>query len=207
MQFRLIVSLFAFFVCTPALSAQDVPRAEDTSTATKESKVSCSDNKPSAKPLPPASPACEEEVLRRRGRPFMFPPRNGIAFGVSSEPDKPSSLNLWADNQTEKPVSIPFCCASTIFEFIEIFDSAGHRVPSRWDQLNLKTSPSVCTCSGDRVVSPHTIQIVDFADVSMQYSLQPGRYTISERGPPSNALPDKLETSSQGPPGLSISIP
>jgi hypothetical protein len=39
----------------------------------------------------------------------MFRERDGIAFGVSSGPDKPSELYLWADNQTDKALSLPFC--------------------------------------------------------------------------------------------------
>jgi hypothetical protein len=143
----------------------------------------------------------------------MFPAHNGIAFGISSEPDKPSSLNLWVDNQTDKGESLYFCCVSTLFDHIDIFDSAGHRVLSRADVIEQKTREegrtivNVCTCSGWSQIPPHTIQVFIFADISEEYTLPPGHYTITERSPPSlnNPKPEHEDTA-KAPAGLAVWI-
>jgi hypothetical protein len=214
MRLRFVVVALALFIHGSALCAL-LGASGDRISATSNSKVSCADNKPFAKPLPSPGPACEQEVFARRGRPFMFPARNGIAFGVSSEPDKPSSLNLWVDNQTDKAESLYFCCASTLFDHIDIFDSRGHRVMSKTDQIEQKaraegrTIIDACTCSGWSAIPPHTIQIFVSADISQGYALQPDRYTISERSPrpPYNLHPDENEGAPKVPLGLAISIP
>ena len=179
-----------------------------------KSTIECTES-PYAKELPPPGPACEKELLARRGQPFMFSAHNGVAFGVSFGPDKPSTLFLWADNQTDKPVNLLICCGSTLAEHIDIFDSEGHRVLSKTDQAEQKTRSEgremvqVCTCSGWVSVPPHTIRLLDSTEISAWYSIQPGRYTISERDPPAayNLKPDERGVTLDAPPGLSISIP
>jgi hypothetical protein len=179
-----------------------------------ESTVSCTDSS-YAKELPPPGPACEKELFARRGRPFMFPAHDGIAFGVSSGPDKPVTLHLWADNQTDKPESLYFCCVSTLFGHSDVFDSEGHRVLSKDDQVEQKArlegrvTVEVCSCSGWLSVPPHTIQLLDSEDISRGYNLQPGRYNVSERNPlsPYNLTPDEHEAAHHNPDGLTISVP
>jgi hypothetical protein len=179
-----------------------------------ESAVRCIDI-PYSKDLPPPGQGCEKELFARRGRPFMFPARDGVAFGVSSRPDKPTDLYLWADNQTGEAVSLYFCCVSTLFDHIDIFDSKGHRVLSEMDRTEQKALSEgrelvqVCSCSGWASVPPHAIQLFVFSDISQRYTLQPGRYTISERNPPAtyNLRPDEREAAPHAPPGLAISIP
>lgn len=150
-----------------------------------KSMVRCLDL-PYSKELP-QGPACEKELFARRGNPFMFPVHDGVAFGVSSGPDRPSALVRWADNQTDKPVEFYSCCNSTFFNSIDVFDSSGHRVLSKEDLLVQRAleegreTVEVCTCSGTFTVQPHTIQIVDSVEISVRYTLQPGRYIISER--------------------------
>ena len=183
-------------------------------TKSVQSTVSCTDT-PYARELPPPGPACEEELYARRGRPFMFPSRGGIVLGVSSAPDKPSALYLWADNRTSEAVTFYVCCVITLFENIDIFDSEGHRVLSKADQAEQKArseglqTVQVCTCSGWSVVPPHTIQLFASADISQGYTLQPGRYTISERNPPTlyNLKTEDHGATPHAPPGLVVSIP
>ena len=161
----------------------------DSNTKSIQSAVGCVE-RPDGKPLPPPGPAWEQELFARHGRPFMFPVRGGVAFGVSSAPDNSSSLYLWADNQTGEAVTLYFCCISTLFDHIEIFDSEGHRVLGKSDQVAQKALSEprdlvqVCSCSGFSSVPAHTIQLFVPADVSEGYSLQRGRYIVSERNPP-----------------------
>jgi hypothetical protein len=145
----------------------------------------------------------------------MFPARDGIAVGVSSGSDKPAALYLWADNQTDKAETFYICCVSTLFENIDIFDSEGRRFLSKGDKAEQKArsegreTVQVCSCSGWFSLPPQTIRLVDSADVSQGYTLQPGRYTVSERNPPApyNLRPDEHEAAHHNPEGLAISIP
>jgi hypothetical protein len=179
-----------------------------------KSTIECMD-RPYAKDLPPPGPACEKELFARRGQPFTFSAHNGVAFGVSSEPDKPPTLCLWADNQTDNPVNLLICCGSTLAEHIDIFDSEGHRVLSKMDRAEQKARSEGremvegCTCSGWVSVPPHTIRLLDSTEISTWYSIQPGRYTISEQNPPAayNLKPDEPGVALHAPPGLSLSIP
>jgi hypothetical protein len=181
-----------------------------------ESIVACTDNSipPSELPLP--GPQCAKEEFAKRGQPFMFPARRGVAYGISSNPGKPSTLSLWADNRTERDVDLLICCVSTLFEQIDIYDSAGVRLLSKADQAARKAGlegrvvvGGGCTCSGWVLVPPHTIKFLEFADISDGYILSAGRYIIAERPPisGSNAKPEEQTAASSAPSGLAISIP
>jgi hypothetical protein len=208
-----ILTCVVFFV-NQSGSAETRQASGNPNTTFIESAVSCTD-RAYAEDLPSPGPACEKELFRRRGRPLMFPARDGIAFGVSSGPDKPSELYLWVDNQTDKAVSLSFCCVSTLFAHIDIFDSEGHRVLSKVDRAEQKARSEgreivqVCTCSGSSAIPSHRIQLFVFADISEGYTLQPGRYTISERNPPApyNLGSDGHEVAPHSQPGLAVSIP
>jgi hypothetical protein len=198
MRLRLVVALSILFIYGPALGAR-VGASWDTANTTNESKITCTDIEPNAKDLPLPGPACEKELFARRGRPFMFPTRDGIAVGVSYGLDKPAKLYLWFDNQTDKAKTFYVCCVSTLFENIDIFDSEGHRVLSTADNAEQKArsegreTVQVCTCSGSLSLPPNTMRLVDSAYLTQQYTLQPGRYIISERNPPApyNLTPDE----------------
>jgi hypothetical protein len=174
--------------------------------ASEESDVStfaCID--PYATSATATGKGCEKELFVKRGHPFMFPTHDGIAYGVSSNPDNDSELYFWVDNKTAHPVRIATCCASFLFEHICVFDSSGRRVLSKTDEKRLQGMPAtkVCTCSGSRWIAPHTIQLIDSAgSISSEYALKPGWYTISERYPPESLS----ETEAQRPEGLQISI-
>jgi hypothetical protein len=185
----------------------------------KESDVSCV-GRAYEKPLPPAGPGCTKEILARHGHPFMFPVHGGMAFGVSSDSDKPSSLNLWVDNQTDKEQTVSVCCLSTLLDAIDVFDSTGHRLLNWDEQMWLKARSDAhqnaeyrghngCDCSGFVRIPAHMMQIVDFGDLSRGYSLSPGKYIVSERKyfSQTNGTSAKNEMTAQAPAGLVVSIP
>jgi hypothetical protein len=209
--------IFAVVLILPNQSGiAEVHRASSANSDTKsgESKVACSDNSKPAGALPPPGPQCEKDEFAKRGRPFMFPANRGVAFGVSSVPDKPSTLYLWADNQTAKAESLYVCCISTLFEHIDVYDAEGHRVLSKVDLPEQKANSGEkvtlqgCSCSGWVLVPPHTIEILEYADISDGYLLPPGRYVITERAPaaPSNPT-SEVQKAASPPPGIAISIP
>jgi hypothetical protein len=179
-----------------------------------ESTVACRDV-PYATPLPPPGPACEQELFARRGRPYMFAARNGIAYGLSFNPEKHSELYLWAENTTDQCEDLLFCCATTLLGNIVIYSSDRHRVLSKSDGLARKALSEgrelvqVCTCSGSVNVLAHRIRLFDSADISLDYVLGPGRYIIAERNPPGSyhLKSDWTDDLPQAPAGLEVSIP
>lgn len=209
--------MFAVVLILPnqsGLAEAHGPSSAYAGTKSGKSKVACIDNSKPASALPPPGPQCEKDEFAKRGRPFMFPANGGVAFGVSSVPDKPSTLYLWADNQTEKAESLYVCCISTLFEHIDVYDAGGHRVLSKMDLAEQKASSDGkvtlrgCSCSGWVLVPPHTIEILEYADISDGYLLPPGRYVITERTPdaPPNPNPE-LQKAASPRPGIVISIP
>jgi hypothetical protein len=144
----------------------------------------------------------------------MFPVSDGIAVGVSSDPHKPATLHLWADNQTDEAETFSVCCVATLFGNIDIYDSEGHRVLSKGDKAEEKarsegySTVQVCSCNVSLSLPPHTIRMVDSADISQGYTLKPGRYTVLQRNPPApyNLKPDE-HGAHPNPEGLTISIP
>jgi hypothetical protein len=205
-----------FFPVIPNSSGQArQPASGNTDAKSRESIVACTDNSKPPSELPPPGPQCAKEEFSKRGQPFMFPAHRGIAYGISSGPDKPSTLYLWADNRTEKDVDLLICCVSTLFEQIDIYDSAGVRLPSKLDQAAQKAGREgrvvvqECTCSGWVLVPPHTIKFLESADISDGYVLSSGRYIITERPPVSglNVRPEAQTAASSAPSGLAISIP
>ncbi len=213
----LSIFLFSLSLCILSVMKQSDSVVAHPQVSTKventpiASVVSCSDVA-YAKELPPPGPACERELFARRGKPYMFTARAGIAFGVSSAPDKPGRLYLWVDNQTEKAINLYTCCAQTLYEYIDIYSSDGHRVLSKREQeiqkarsQGIEDPPQICTCSGSAFVQPHTVAILDSDDISSWYSLPPGRYIISERNPP--ALYNLGPNVPRVPLGLAILLP
>jgi hypothetical protein len=191
------------------------PASGNADAKSRESIVACTDNSKKASELPPPGPQCAKEEFAKRGQPFMFAAHDGVAFGVSSGPDKPFTLYLWTDNRTEKDVDLLICCVSTLFEHIDIYDSVGVRLPSKVDKfeqqarLEGRVAVEACTCSGWVLVPPHTIKFLESADISDGYVLSSGRYVITERPPVSGSSPrpEEQTAASPAPSGLAISIP
>ena len=80
---------------------------------------------------------------------------NGVAFGVSSAPDRPRHLTLWVDNQTDTSMTFFVCCSAFLLTHIDIYNSADARLANRDVGLDKGVVES-CTCSGERTVAPHT---------------------------------------------------
>jgi hypothetical protein len=150
------------------------------------SKIGCANS--SVIPVKDRTPElCVETELAQHGHPVMFPLRNGVAYGVSLNPDKPLVVNIWMDNQTDKTQNYYICCNLTFAARIDLYDAKGHRIPSRIDfeleKAGLADGDAGwgCGCSGWSVVPPHTLQVVDGGDLKANYTLAPGSYSISER--------------------------
>jgi hypothetical protein len=189
MRLRLTVLLsvgtcFSFVWPLALQNIQIRPPATDAEES-RASRVACVDPFATSEPQPDGK-SCEEELFARRGRPVLFPAHDGVAYGVSANPTDNSTLYLWADNRTTQTVRVLTCCAQTLFEHTYVFDSLEQRVLSKTDH-RLSTGEQmvqVCTCSPAFSIPPHTIQLVDAAEISREYVLKSGSYTVSERFPP-----------------------
>jgi len=209
---------FALFLANPGKFPTAVRQvAASTAVKPSESKVACVDNSKRPSELPPPGPDCAKEEFSKRGHPFMFPAHDGIAFGVSSDTGKRPILYLWADNQTETTQTLYVCCILTLFEHIDVYDSEGHRLPSRDEQKEQRArqeghhTVQVCSCSGWVLLQPHTIKFIGFANISDGYSLPAGRYVIIEKQPTEGLSPSPEGQTAPGQPavtpGLAITIP
>ena len=162
---------------SPSPDAQDEPAIP--------SKVACSDSTTLSRDQ--RSPeACAKSDFALYGHPVMFPLRDGFAFGVSVAPEKPGSITIWMDNQTEKPKTRGYCCNATFIWYIDLYDQSGLRIPSELETINAAhhSTPlravAACTCSGFVTVPSHSVKVIDHGDLATSYKLAPGQYTIIE---------------------------
>jgi len=204
-----LITLITFCLAQTGVFAVEVQNSTDTGPRTSQSSVVCVDV-PYAKALPAAQRECVQELFARRGKPFFFPSHDGIAYGVSWASNI-RTLYLWADNQNENEYPLYVCCASTVFNRIKIFDEQGRRMLSKNEQdavVARKRGDSValsCSCSAWIPLAPHTMRIVDSAELSLKYNLSPGRYTIAEKYPPGPEEND--EPSREALTGMNITLP
>lgn len=177
------------------------------------SRVECYDNSKAKRDWPLPGPECAKQVFAKFGQPFMFPAQNGIAYGISSTPDDPSNLSLWADNQTPTTQDFYVCCISTVLDHIDVYDEKSHRILSESDKFEQKAQaegrPTVkaCSCSRWATIPPHVIDYLGSADLSRGYTLPSGKYTVSERKPVGEANFSTEPPGNSRPVGLSVSIP
>jgi hypothetical protein len=69
--------------------------------------------------FPPPGAGCLKKRLADSGKPVMFSAHdNGVAFGVSSAPDRPRHLTLWVDNQTDTSMTFFVCCSAFLLTHI-----------------------------------------------------------------------------------------
>jgi hypothetical protein len=127
-------------------------------------------------------PQCANEEFRKRGTPVMAPANRGVAFGVSSSPERPTRLYIWLDNQTDELQPYYACCGSTFMLAIDLYDAAGQRVPQDWEKPGNKLCGVQggfgCGCSAILCAAPHTMKVVDDGELQRGYALSPGQYFV-----------------------------
>ena len=151
--------------------------------------------------------ACSQTTIETYGRPVMFQSRDGVAFGISTlrttvPKDGEATVYLWLSNESQSSRDYLACCNLTMFEKIDVFDSAGQRLESASD-VQLKTLQdkgqayvSGCSCSAMLTIAPGSCCVVDQGAINRKdiaYTLPPGRYTVRER-PPSGSYPQSPPT-------------
>jgi hypothetical protein len=148
----------------------------------------------------------------------MFTLHDGVAYGVSVAPDKPGSVTIWMDNQTDKPQTTYLCCNATFVRYIDLYDQSGQRIPSKLEISNAKSpladprEPRIvpaCGCSGWITVPPHSLKLIDHGELNLSYTLSPGRYTIVEYPPSIANAPAPAPSPTLPPTGprLAITLP
>jgi hypothetical protein len=149
--------------------------------------------------VPPTGVQCAEADFKKRGRPLMLAQQNDIAFGVSSRSTEPSELFIWMDNRTEQTQSYGMRCRVSFLGAFVAYDSAGKRLLSaaerRGRQLHSPMDEGeVCSCCIVVSIPPHTMQVVDYGNLSEGYRLSPGSYFVIP------AYPRKSKTNLPAPP-------
>jgi hypothetical protein len=133
----LVIALALVLPTPPILLHHSSPRMQGEGKASIESKVARSDNI-ILLPDKRTSQVCAESDFALYGRPVMFSPRDGIAYGVSLAPDKPGLVTIWMDNQTQKPQNVFICCNATFVRYIDIYNNAGQRIRGKIEIANTK---------------------------------------------------------------------
>lgn len=146
---------------------------------------------------------CNKPELLAMGRPHMIPGSHDPQLGLSiaqSDFSKGQNvlLHVWADNPTDKPVSIMTCMGLDNFKAqgFDLYDAYGHRVLSKDEARTLeqcKVSPSALLRSQLRgcyrnfaiTIPPHsciTRTDYDFStSLTLNFDLPPGEYTVAPR--------------------------
>lgn len=179
-------STFGFVFLMAALSPAQVSRSNWLGAfRPTSSKVACVDYTiPKSQLLSPGS-QCEAREFAKRGKPAMSPPRNGVAFGVSSPPNEPATVYVWVDNRSDQPRSFYVCCGLSFLDAVDVYDSTGRRLITGQERKEQETCAKggafteSCTCSLWISVPSHTMQIMFSGDIQKTYDLQPGRYFVS----------------------------
>ncbi len=177
---------FGFVLLAAAVSPAQISQQNWLGTTRRtSSKVACVDDTiPKSKLLLPG-PQCEAREFAKRGKPAMSPPRNGVALGVSSPPNQPATVYVWADNQSDQPRSFYVCCGLSFLDAVDVYDSTGRRLITGQERKEQETCAKgggfteSCTCSLWISVPPHTMQIMFCGDIEESYKLKPGRYYVS----------------------------
>lgn len=176
----------------------------------------------------PVSEECTEADFQKFGRPIMREIRKGLFLGLSVAEDhgpehNPFPAYVWIQNRSDEAQSISSCVDVDWFRMygFNVYDSNGHRIPSRWDQDNSATGCSqamTCESTASSIVLPHTCrppQRSEGYDLAYVYALRPGQYSLrladaSECKPDPQTgilqIPDRLTAKDQAAPSLSVRI-
>jgi hypothetical protein len=161
--------------------------------------------------LKPPPTDCAKVISEDTGRPVMFPSHGGLQWGYSTRSARygePIWAVEWIDNPTDSPRDAWTCTGvdSYLNAAFDIFDSAGNRVLSRFEEQH-KTDPGnegtqrrprslrfrgcdnrdpVLATIPPLVIPPHTCMHATFTDrrnglaerLDQEYNLSPGRYFL-----------------------------
>ncbi|HEY2038884.1 MAG TPA: hypothetical protein VGG95_04425 [Edaphobacter sp.] len=164
--------------------------------------------------------ACAKEVTPATGKPYMFPPKASLQFGLSSRPgplSEKAPLAIWVSNPTAEESSV-MTCEDLGFFFVEgfdVFDHEGVRMLSNMElqdqahqKLTGRVAPHIKGCLRNFAIPipPHSCVHGDFEKPNHDfvkylgdiYPLRIGSYEIRPK------LPKQGETSS--PHGLTVEI-
>ncbi len=156
---------------------------------------------PSSSPLVPAprlSSECNKPELLAHGRPQHIQGTHDPVYGLSMEKDmfvrdEPVPLFLWTDNTSDHAIDRDTCGEPAYLKsggFV-LYDAYGHRMLNK-RQLASDTQckadplhfydPLICTSSFSYTLPAHTCSNSRI-DLTRDYELPPGHYTVSTRDP------------------------
>lgn len=140
--------------------------------------------------IPPLSGECTEADFAKFGRPVTLAMRKGMFFGVSVAGNHAPQfasfpVYFWIQNRSDEVQWLNSCEDVDHFRKygFSVYDSQGHRWPSRWEDKYSATicSPMTCESTGEGIVLPHTCRAPELSeayDLTYVYSLPSGQYTL-----------------------------
>lgn len=141
--------------------------------------------------LPPLSDECPRAATEKFGRPIMREIRKDLFLGLSVAEDhgpehNPFPVYVWIQNRSDEAQSISSCTDVDWFKMygFNVYDSDGHRIPSRWDQDDSATGCSqemTCESTAEALILPHTCRPPERKegyDLAYVYALPPGQYSL-----------------------------
>lgn len=143
----------------------------------------------------PIPQACAKEVTPTTGKPYLFPPRGHLQYGLSLRPGPLRNnvpLAIWVSNTTDQEVAIMTCEDLGYFfvDGFDLLDQEGIRVLSNVEKAQAGGKYlRQCLRNIAIPIPPHSCVHGDFEkpnfdfvkDLSVYYALHPGRYVITPR--------------------------
>lgn len=162
-----------------------------------------------------SQPTCGQVDVAKYGRPVLFPSKDGLTFGVSTQRTQFQTgedihVYVWLSNKSPEDFTAVACCEQTFLSFFELLDSSGHRIENALEVFDRKTKQQgrepvhVCTCSAVTQIRAGRCGVIDSGvlnRVDTAFDLQPGKYRIV----PSEKL-NKKQQRGGATEGLSLAI-
>lgn len=149
-------------------------------------------------PMTPTPSECNKPELLAHGQPHRIEGTHDPDYELSMEQhefvrDEPIPLYLWTNNSSDHPIGLGSCTQPAYLKAggVVLYDAYGHRILNKRQiasDKQCKADPSgyydplVCTLNVSFSLPPHTC-INSRIDLTKDYELPPGEYTISTRDP------------------------
>jgi hypothetical protein len=117
------------------------------------------------------------------GNLIVFPPRQGIAYGISTDTTtfpkgEPIRVNIWIDNRSETVFRSGLCDMFGDWG-VAVWNDSGKRLLSTREQRHME-GVTVCDSNALIEVKPQSCEVVNYTDLALSFTLAPGRYRIAE---------------------------
>jgi hypothetical protein len=129
-------------------------------------------------------PICDPNGILDAGKPLLFPPRSGVAFGVSLPKrsfllGEPVPAYIWIDNEGNKDYVDSTCDMLSGWD-VAVWDQSGKRLQSGAEQQPTTNGIGNCDSNASWSVAPHSCKRVAVRPLEHIFELAPGAYRLGE---------------------------